>query len=165
MRPRAHRAPSLGVTTAGTVKASAARVPLAYSANLPKTGLLRWRAITLARASASWGMRLQAIRPVSSGVTTGQTARVSGARVQSAYSADRPRASASRGKWPRAIARRPASFGRHLGTFEGHGVRGEGPIGVSGKGTPGVDGICTASGGSSGEPAGELAGVRGNAAG
>jgi hypothetical protein len=56
-------------------------------------------------------------------------------------------------------------LGRHNGAFEGHGVRGEGPIGVSGKGAPGVDGICTGSGGSSGEPAGELAGVRGNAAG
>jgi hypothetical protein len=54
-------------------------------------------------------------------------------------------------------------LGRHKGTFEGHGVRGEGPIGVFGKGTPGVDGICPASGGESGTPSGSLAGVRGNA--
>src|SRR5262245_30421010 len=54
-------------------------------------------------------------------------------------------------------------FGRHKGAFEGHGVRGEGPIGVFGKGTPGVDGICPASGGESGTPSGSLAGVRGNA--
>lgn len=54
-------------------------------------------------------------------------------------------------------------LGRHKGTFEGHGVRGEGPIGVFGKGTPGVDGICPASGGESGTPSGRLAGVRGNA--
>ena len=56
-------------------------------------------------------------------------------------------------------------IGRHFGSFEGHGVRGEGPIGVFGEGAPGVEGICTRSGGSSGEPAGELAGVRGNATG